>query len=275
MTDKTENITTDIWQEVEDSSNPYAASACYCAGYDVFGDLLGKASWAQYVYLLFKRELPSKNQARLLELIAVAIANPGIRDHSVRAAMNAGVGGSTRPSSLIAALAVGAGNLGGSREVFQMVRLWNTLGCDLKLWTDYIQNFDGKDEIDVWLPMEHIPGFDPNGSRCPQPTKQALQTFTEQFPDGHLKWLNSNRTQLESLVGYPLAMQGVVATALSDMGFDEAESEMLFLILRLPGAAAHALEQEKRGWRKYPFFGNNLTSISKEDYESFLNSLEE
>lgn len=34
---------------------------------------------------------------------------------------------------------------------------------------------------------------------------------------------------------------------------------MLFLLLRLPGAAAHSLEQKKLGWRKYPFFGDKLT----------------
>ena len=33
---------------------------------------------------------------------------------------------------------------------------------------------------------------------------------------------------------------------------------MLYLMLRLPGAAVHALEQEKLGWRRYPFFNDGL-----------------
>src|SRR5690606_40818314 len=53
-------------------------------------------------------------------------------DLSVRAAMNAGVGGSTRASALMAALAVGAGNLGGGREVYLCVALWQSLGSDLR-----------------------------------------------------------------------------------------------------------------------------------------------
>lgn len=273
MTNETETITTSIWLENEDQSNPYAPSACYCAGYDVFGDLLGKASWAQYIYLLFKQELPNKRQARLLELVAIAIANPGIRDHSVRAAMNAGVGGSTHASSLIAALAVGAGNLGGGREIHQMARLWRTLDCDLSLWTEYIKNFDGTDEVDVWLPMEHIPGFDPNGLTCAKPNLQTLEIFADSFPGHRLSWLMSNRNALEALTGYPLSMAGVIATAFSDLEFDDSESEMLFLLLRLPGAAAHALEQEKLGWRKYPFFKDTLASMPKDDYKEFLNGL--
>jgi len=81
-----------IWDEEPEPDNPFAAAACYCHGYDVYDDLLGKASWSEYIYLLFVGEKPSPGQARLLEGLVVAIANPGIRDHSVRAAMNGGVG---------------------------------------------------------------------------------------------------------------------------------------------------------------------------------------
>ena len=116
--EKQEVIHTKIWREEPEPDNPFAAKKCFCAGYDVYDDLLGKASWAEYIYLLFKLEKPTAQQAKLLETIAVAIANPGIRDHSVRAAMNAGVGGSSSASALMAALAVGAGQYGGAREVY-------------------------------------------------------------------------------------------------------------------------------------------------------------
>ena len=109
---KQEVIHTKIWREEPELDNPFAAKKCFCAGYDVYGDLLGKASWIEYLYLLFMLEKPTEQQAKLLETIAVTIANPGIRDHSVLAAMNAGVGGSTSASVLMAALAVGAGQYG-------------------------------------------------------------------------------------------------------------------------------------------------------------------
>ncbi|MDH3609669.1 MAG: citryl-CoA lyase, partial [Gammaproteobacteria bacterium] len=78
---KQEVIHTKIWREEPEPDNPFAAKKCFCAGYDVYGDLLGKASWVEYLYLLFKLEKPTQEQAKLLEMIAVAIANPGIRDH--------------------------------------------------------------------------------------------------------------------------------------------------------------------------------------------------
>ena len=85
--DKQEKITTRIWREVPEDDNPFAAAACYCAGFDVFGDVLRNASYIDYLYLLFKHEPPTAEASKLLEGLALALANPGLRDHSVRAAM--------------------------------------------------------------------------------------------------------------------------------------------------------------------------------------------
>lgn len=271
---KKEVINTKIWNEEAEKDNPFAAAKCYCSGYDVYGDLLGKVSWIEYLYLLFKLELPTKLQAQTLETIAVAIANPGIRDHSVRAAMNAGVGGSTRASALMAALAVGAGNLNGGREVLQMVRLWESLGTNLDSWVAHIKNPPSEERIDVWLPMEHIPGFDPNGASCPLPVQQTLEALVKIQTDGKLAWLQKNRAELEQQVGYPLAMSGVIAAGLVDLDFNEAQAEILYLLLRLPGAAAHALEQEHYGWRRYPFFGDDIKPMPDQEYQQLMKSLE-
>ena len=131
MNTEREVIYSRIWEEIPEPDNPFAAATCYCSGYDVYGDLLGKASWIEYLYLLFKLEPPTPEQARLLEGLAVALANPGPRDHSVQAAMCGGVGGSTAASCLIAALAVGAGQYGGAHEVALAMSYWQDCGTDL------------------------------------------------------------------------------------------------------------------------------------------------
>jgi citrate synthase len=120
----TETITSKIWRETPQPDNPFAAAECYCGGYNVYGDLIKNASFIDYLFLLFKLTAPKPHQSAILSSLAVALANPGPRDHSVRAAMNAGVGGSTHPSALIAAISVGAGNLGGAREVFHCMEYW-------------------------------------------------------------------------------------------------------------------------------------------------------
>ena len=37
---------------------------------------------------------------------------------------------------------------------------------------------------------------------------------------------------------------------------------MLYLMLRLPGAAAHAIEQKNMGWKKFPFYGPAIELVS-------------
>jgi len=249
-----ENIKTQIWEEECEVDNPFAAKSCYCYGYDVYGDILGKASWIEYLFLLFRGERPTVKQASLLEGMAVAIINPGPRDHSIRAAMNGGVGGSNNAASLIAALAVGAGQYGGAHEVANAINCWLNCGTNLDSWQDYFLSLSQEDRADVWLNMEHPPGYDPHSTSCSTPILKTLDYLVEYNSKGTLKWLRENRLTLESFTKCPLAMTGLAAAVLYDLGFNSQQGEMLYLILRLPGAAVHALEQKSYGWRNYPFF---------------------
>ena len=43
-----------IWQEEPEPNNPFAAARCVCRGYNVYDDLLGKASYIDYLHLLIK-----------------------------------------------------------------------------------------------------------------------------------------------------------------------------------------------------------------------------
>lgn len=254
-----EKITTKIWREEEEPDNPFVAKTSYCSGYDVYGDLLGKITWPEYIYLLFKLEKPQPWQSNLIETIAIAIANPGPRDLSVRAAMNGGVGGSTAASCLMAALAPGAGKNGGAREVYQVMHLWQQCQFDITLWQQNLSDYQDEADVEVWPSSEHTPGFDPYGASCATPVIQTLNYLTAIYPEGALAYLSTNRTAFEQAADCPLGMTGVIAAALTDLDFTDEQAEMLFLLLRLPGAAVHALEQKELGWRNYPFFGNGLT----------------
>jgi citrate synthase len=88
--------------------------------------------------------------------------------------------------------------------------------------------------------------------------RQLLNCLTALDESPVLGWLTANREVLESEAEAPLAFSGVTAAALHALGFTPEQGEMLYLLLRLPGAAAHALEQE-RSWAKFPFFGTGLT----------------
>jgi citrate synthase len=77
-------------------------------------------------------------------------------------------------------------------------------------------------------------------------------------PSQALPWLAQWRTELEAAADCPLAMSGVAAAALVDLDLSPDQGEMMYLLLRLPGAAVHALEQHEYGWRNFPFFKDGL-----------------
>lgn len=255
---RAESIRTRIWQEDAEPDNAFAAASCHCHGYDVYGDLLVHASWIEYLFLLFRGEAPSAQQARLLEGLAIALANPGPRDAAVHAAMCGGVGGSTSASCLMAALAVGAGASGGAREVRLAMEDWQERGTDLVLWQNGLAVKPVADPADLWPAPGHPPGFDPYGVRCTTPVLQMLAHLASLDRGQSLPWLQANRLALESAADQPLAMNGVAAAALHDLGFSPAQGEMLHLLLRLPGAAVHALEQKDYGYKNFPFFRIDL-----------------
>src|SRR3990172_483598 len=192
--ERQEVIRSKIWEEVAEPDNPFAAAACYCHGYDVYGDLLGKASWTEYLYLLFRGSRASPKQVKLLEGLSIAVANLGPRDHAVNAAMNGGAGGSTYASCLMAALAVGAGQLGGAHEVAIAMEYWLRCRNELSLWKENITNPPREERADIWPSLEHIPGFDPNGVSCATPVHQTLIYLAQHSEGIALPWLLQYRS---------------------------------------------------------------------------------
>lgn len=246
-------IHTRIWKEEPEPDNPFATRAAYCRGYDVFGEMVGNARWVEMLYLLFKQELPGDSQLDMLEALAVALANPGPRDPSVHAAMCGGVGGSTAAASLIAALAVGAGRHGGARDVFDAMEMWIGNGTDLQSWANS-RTACVQEGVDVWPSKEHTPGFESDGVSTSTVVVQLADKLARCGKTPCIMWLNDYLQELSNAIGLPLTIAGVAAAALVDLGFTPKEGEMLYLLLRLPGAAAHALEQEAYGYRRFPFY---------------------
>ncbi len=252
-----QNIKTQIWHEEAEPGNPFAAHIVRCAGYDVYGEMLGRARWSDMLFLLFAGQAPSGAQAQLLESLAVALANPGPRDASVHAAMCGGIGGSNSAACLTAALAVGAGLNGGSREVYLAMENWQLCGCNLDNWANRLTE-QPAEIASIWPTGEHAAGFDPHAVETGLPVRQTLAVLAACSPGQRLPWLDKHRPELEALAGRPLALSGVAAAALADLGLTPEQGEMLYLLLRLPGAAAHALEQKKISHRSFPFFALEL-----------------
>ena len=251
-------ISTRIWHETPEADDAFATRSAHCHGYDVYGAMLGNASYTDMLFLMLRGEAPSARQARLFEAAAVALANPGPRDASVHAAMCGGVCGSTAAATLIAALSVGAGASGGAREVLAAMQGWEQCGASLDAWRAHFAA-PADDGVSIWPRQEHAPGFAPHGVAAAGIVRATLATLAGCDDSGALAFLLAEQAALEAAAGHPLAMTGVAAAALHALGFTAEQGEMLFLMLRLPGAAAHALEQRAYGFRRFPFYTVALT----------------
>jgi citrate synthase len=253
-----------IWLEEPEPNNPFSCKAAYCRGYDVYGEMVGNARWIDMLYLLFQGEAPSPYQVAVLEILAVALANPGPRDASVNAAMCAGVGGSPAAAALMAALAVGAGGAGGSRELFRAMQGWQSCDKALESWKSHWAQSarPGEEPPEVWPAAEHPAGFDPLGVSTSTPVLQVLGRLAALNADSRCAWLQTHLSTLEAAAGHPLSLLGVAAAAFADLGLLPDQGEMLFLLLRLPGAAAHALEQRAAGHKKFPFYELELDAAA-------------
>lgn len=263
MTQQREKLYSNIWHEEANERDPFVADKCYLAGYDVYGDLLGKVNWIDYLYVLFRQNPPEKNVSACFNNLAIALACRGPRDVATQAATSAAAGGSTLASCLMAALAVGAGQSGGAREVFYSAQLWSEFGSDSKQWQNYFENRAWvKPQDSVWPGSEHPWGFDPLGVCCSLPLIQTLDRLSSDKQFTLLAWFKENRSYLEELAGLPISMTGIAACAFIDLGFDPQQAEMLFLLLSLPGIAALSMEQHWNGWAKYPFHKDGLKLLN-------------
>jgi len=246
---------TAIWKETPSPDNPFQADECFCYGYNVAEDLLTNASWIDYLFLLISGRRPNKDESNLLEKLCILLANPGVRDLSVRAAMNAGVAKAPSASTLIAALSVGSGQIYGARELVLVMELWKR-NFDL----DKLDlTFTKADEKGIWPELNHIPGFDPHASNTSKQVKDCLNKICEFSTGLYLPWLKNSRKELEKMAKRPLSLISVIAAGFCDLRLSIQQSEFIFLMSRLPGAAAHAMEQEKLGWRKFPFFADTVS----------------
>ena len=257
----TPTLTTQIWREEAEPGNAFAARAAYCHGYDVYGEMLGHAGWVDMLFLLFRGEAPWPEQAALLEMLAVALANAGPRDGAVHAAMASAVGGASAAAALVAALSVGAGRHDGARDVFDAMAAWAECGFDLPAWQQRLSG-PSPARLDLWPDSGRPAGFDPHGRGAAGIVVQALDAMAGLAQAERLRWLARHRAELEAAAGLPLAMSSVAAAALADLGFSPEQGEMLFLLLRLPGAAAHALEQRGLGYQRFPFPAVQLEEVS-------------
>lgn len=252
-----ERTATRIWSEEPSADNPYIAAAALCHGYDLF-ELMEKRSFVDVFYLLFRGELPSVNDATLLQTLMIALINPGPRHPATRAAMNVGIG-KTDPVHIlpIGSAVLGGEHMGGGciEEIMRFMRKQQNVDAQV-----FVQTFlQARSEKTPEECASLLPGFGVRyGGLELMATAIAERLVVLEGAGKALKWgCEVNRLLQPHGIGW--LTTGVAAAAFADLGFQPRAGGALLQLLGAPGLVAHGLELANKPITAMPF-------VSDENY---------
>lgn len=210
-------------------------------------ELMGRVSYPQMVYLLFKGELPSENIGRMIEAILVSSVDHGTTPPSVLSALTVASTGAPLNASVAAGILSISEFHGGAIE--ECMRI-------LKQAMELVEN----DKMDFNTAVgqiieeyravkKRLSGF---GHRVHTNDPRTLKLFRlakEYSVAG--KYLELAQTfvrQLKDITGkdLPLNVDGAIAALLCEMDFDPVLANAFFMIARVPGLVAHIYEEKTR-----------------------------
>lgn len=251
---------TRIWREQPAPDNPYLASKCLCHGYDIV-ELARKRSFVDVLFLLFIGELPTQEQADLLETLMIAFINPGPRHPATRATMNGGVGKTQAAHLLPIGLSVLSGShLGGEEVILSMKYLQKNGDKDPRQVARTLLQQPGSEGGNYHI----IPGF---GSRFGgiDPIPQQLADLLAEMPASGeaLRW-GSQVVEEINPHGMGWLNTGIAAAVLCDLGFSPLSGAGLFQIISAPGLLAHGLEFIDKPLTAMPFPDENHYVINEQ-----------
>ncbi len=214
-------------------------------GHDI-GQLMGSVGFGAAVYLILRGELPDEKTSRLMDAILVSSIDHGTTPPSALAARTiASTGGSLGASVAAGILAINRYH-GGAIEDCARQLAHIAERCE--------SGGDAPDEVaeavldEMKQAGRRMSGF---GHRVHTSDPRTLRLF-ELAADAGVDGRHMNAARAVERVfassgrKLPMNVDGAIAAVLADMGFEPASMNGLFMIARVPGLIAHALEEQAR-----------------------------
>ena len=217
-------------------------------GYPV-DELLGRLTYSEAVYLLLRGELPSHGIGKLFGAVLVSSLDHGVTPPSTLAARHVASSGSPLGSAVAAGVLAFGNYHGGDIET--------CMGClqeGLAMHRSGVPYEEAARKL-----LEKYAGTGPNppgfGHRIHTRDPRAarlMQLAHELDLDGeHCRLLRVVERVLNSMPEraehpLPLNIDGAIAAVCADLGFGPEIGNGLFIISRVPGLLAHAVEEKSR-----------------------------
>jgi citrate synthase len=213
-------------------------------------DLMGRLPFGDAIYLLLAGELPSSSVSRLVDAMLVSFVDHGATPPSTLAALNTATTGSSLRG------AVAAGVLGFSREHggtplacralldegLSLARVGPSMAAAA---TDLVGRLVETDQLPPPGFGHRIHTVDPRAAR--------LLQLAHELEDDHaytqmLRAIEQALTSHPALKDRPMSVNidGAVAAVCGNLGLAPDVADALMIISRVPGIAAHVLEEQRR-----------------------------
>ncbi len=215
-------------------------------GYEL-DKLIGRVSYAQMVYLLFKGEMPSENIGKMIEAILVSSVDHGTTPPSVLSALTVASTGAPLNAAVAAGILSISKFHGGAIEDCMRI---------LHQAMDIVRN-EGRSMAEAAKQVisdyrsikKRLSGFGHRVHSNDPRTKRLFALADELGVAGdYVKLANTFVTILKETTGkdLPLNVDGAIAALLCEMDFDPILANAFFMIARVPGLVAHIYEEKTR-----------------------------
>ncbi len=215
-------------------------------GYQI-NDLMGKVSYAQMVYLLFKGEMPSENVGKLIEVMLVSSVDHGTTPPSALAAMTVASTGAELNAAVAAGiLAISRFHGGAIEECMHII----TSAKKMKEEQNLSSSEAGIKVIEEYRNQKkRLSGFGHRLHTNDPRTKKLFALAKEYGIAGeNVELALSIESGLKEVLGkdLPINVDGAIAAVLCELEFDPIFANAFFMIARVPGLVAHIYEEKTR-----------------------------
>jgi len=196
-------------------------------------DLMAHCSFGDIIYLTFKGDLPMGNEGRMIEMIVVSSTDHSLLAPSIDATRFVASGGVPLQASVAAGVISLGDHHGGAIEQ-----------C-AKLLQDSVKSGATAAEIvsDFRLRRQRVPGFGhPWHDQDPRTVTLLAKAKEWKISGGHVALTESIAEELK----LPANIDGVISGIISDMGIPWQYGRAFFIVPRVVGLAAHAVEETSR-----------------------------
>lgn len=210
-------------------------------------NLIGKFSFGEVLHLLLLGELPAKNTARLLEAILVSVIDHGVRPPSTIAAVTvANTGAGLNTSVAAGILAINKYHGGAIEDAMNAI----SEAVNLQQ-TDSLSPVEAAEKV-VSLYKERGERISGYGHRLHAADPRKVRLFELA---GELNIAGKYIEQavvLEKVLSeksrknLPINADGAIAACLLEMSFPPKIANGIFMIARVAGLVAHAVEEQER-----------------------------